>query len=163
TDVGVDVLSFGGTKNGLLGAEAVVFLNGLEPSDIKFVRKQAMQLGSKMRFLAAQCIALLEGDLWRRNAGQANRMARRLAAAVEGIPGLRVSHDVQANVVFATVPGERIEALQAASPFYVWDPSISEVRWMTAWDTTEDDVDRFATSIREILGAPTTDRVGRRA
>ncbi len=154
TDVGVDLLSFGGTKNGLLGGEAVVFLNGLAPDDVKYIRKQGMQLGSKMRFLAAQFLALLETDLWRRNATQANRMASRLAAAVEGIPGLRVTHDVQANVVFATVPQDRIAALQAASAFYVWEPAISEVRWMTSWDTTEEDVDAFAATIREILGAP---------
>jgi threonine aldolase len=151
TDAGVDVVSFGGTKNGLLGAEAVLFLNGLDPADFQYVRKQAMQLASKMRFLAVQFSTLLGTDLWRRNAEHANRMARRLAEQVHGIPGVELTQPVEANGVFARVPARHIPALQAQARFYVWNPATSEVRWMTAWDTTEDDVDRFAAAIREIV------------
>ncbi len=151
TDAGVDVVSFGGTKNGLLGAEAVLFLTGLEPADFKYLRKQGMQLASKMRFLAVQFTALLGTDLWRRNAEHANRMARRLAEAVRGIPGVELAQPVEANGVFVRVPARHIPALQERARFYVWDAATSEVRWMTAWDTTEEDVDRFAAAVREIV------------
>lgn len=151
TDAGVDVVSFGGTKNGLLGAEAVLFLGGFAPPDFQFVRKQAMQLASKMRFLSVQFTALLGTDLWRRNAEHANRMARRLAEGVRGIPGVVLTQPVEANGVFARVPSRHIPALQARANFYVWSQATSEVRWMTAWDTTEDDVDRFVAAAREIV------------
>jgi threonine aldolase len=151
TDAGVDILSFGGTKNGVMGVEAVVFLNGLEPRDFLFIRKQGMQLGSKMRFMAAQIEALLGTDLWHRNAATANRMARRLAEQVREVPGIRITQPVEANGVFAVVPPRHVAALQARAMFYVWNPVTSEVRWMTAWDTTEDDVDRFAQAVREIV------------
>ena len=152
TDVGVDVLSFGGTKNGLLGAEAVLFLNRLPDPDFKYIRKQAMQLSSKMRFLAAQFIALLTDDLWRLNAAHSNAMATRLARAVQGIPRVRVTQPVESNGVFAVIPAECVAPLQERSLFSVWNPETSEVRWMTAFDTTEDDVDRFAAAIREVVG-----------
>lgn len=151
TEAGVDLLSFGGTKNGLMGAEAVVFLQGTGSAEMAFLRKQGMQLASKMRFLAVQFIALLEGDLWRRNATQANRMARRLADGVRGIPGVTLTQPVEANGVFAIVPAGHIPALQAHTHFYVWNAETSEVRWMTAWDTTEDDVERFAAAVREVV------------
>jgi threonine aldolase len=151
TDAGVDILSFGGTKNGVMGVEAVVFLNGLEPRDFLFIRKQGMQLGSKMRFMAAQLEALLGTDLWRRNASNANRMAQRLAEQVRSVPGIRITQSVDANGVFAIVPAQHVPALQEVAMFYVWNPVTSEVRWMTAWDTTEDDVDRFAQAVREIV------------
>jgi threonine aldolase len=148
---GVDLLSFGGTKNGLMAGEAVVFLNGLSPADMPFIRKQAMQLASKMRFLAVQFIALLEGDLWLRNAAHANRMARLLAERVRGVPGITIMRPVESNGVFATVPAVHIPALQARAWFYVWNADTSEVRWMTAWDTTEEDVETFARAIREVV------------
>ena len=151
TAAGVDLVSFGGTKNGAMGAEAILFLNGCDPADFPFIRKQGMQLGSKMRFLSAQFLALLEGDLWRRNAEHANRMARLLAERVERIPGVTITQRVEANGVFATVPAEHIPALQERAFFYVWDPTVAEVRWMTAWDTTEADVERFAAAVREIV------------
>jgi threonine aldolase len=151
TDVGVDLVSFGGTKNGLLGAEAVLFLNGLHPDDFPFLRKQGMQLASKMRFLAAQLVALLGTDLWRRNAGHANRMAQLLAQRVAAVSRIALTQPVEANGVFARVPPEHISALQERAFFYVWNPATSEVRWMTAWDTTEDDVERFAAAVREIV------------
>jgi len=151
TDAGVDVLSFGGTKNGLLAAEAVVLLQGRSADDMPFIRKQGMQLASKMRFIAAQFLAYFEDDLWRRNAEHANQMARRLAEAVKGIPGVVVSRPVEANGVFARMPRERVPALQERASFYVWDAEASEVRWMTAWDTTEQDVDGFVVAIREVM------------
>ncbi len=151
TDAGVDVLSFGGTKNGLLGAEAVVFLHGGGDADMPFQRKQGMQLASKMRFLAAQFIALLGTDLWQESAAHANRMARLLAARVRDVPRITVTQPVEANGVFARVPPEHIPALQARASFLVWNAGTSEVRWMTAWDTTEDDVERFAVAVREIV------------
>jgi threonine aldolase len=151
SDAGVDVLSFGGTKNGLMGAEAVVFLNGLNPEDVPFLRKQGMQLASKMRFLAAQFVALLGGDLWRRNAEHANRMAQLLAARVRDVPGITLTQPVEANGVFARVPSAHIAALQTRAFFYVWNPETSEVRWMTAWDTTEDDVEQFAKAVKEVV------------
>ena len=151
TDAGVDVLSFGGTKNGLLAAEAVVLLQGQSPADMPFIRKQGMQLASKMRFIAAQFLAYFEDELWRRNADHANRMARRLAVGVSDIPGVVVTRPVEANGVFARMPPERIAALQEWALFYVWDAELAEVRWMTAWDTTEEDVDAFIAAIREVM------------
>jgi threonine aldolase len=151
TDAGVDVVSVGGTKNGLLAADAVVFLNGLDPRDMPFIRKQGMQLASKMRFLAAQFIALLGTDLWRRNAEHANRMARLLAERLRGVPGVTITQAVEANGVFARVPPAHIAAMQERAYFLVWNAESSEVRFMTAWDTTEEDVERFAAAVKEIL------------
>lgn len=151
TRAGVDIVSFGGTKNGVMGVEAILFLNGLEPRDFLFIRKQGMQLGSKMRFMAAQLVALLGTDLWKRNASNANRMARRLADQVRQVPGIRITQPVDANGIFAIVPPAHIPALQERAFFYVWNPATSEVRWMTAWDTTEEDVDQFARAVKEIV------------
>jgi threonine aldolase len=147
-DVGVDVLSFGGTKNGLLGAEAVVFLSPGLDGGFSWLRKQSLQLASKMRFLAAQFDALLEGDLWHALAGHANAMAARLAQAVSGIPGVIVTRPVQSNAVFAVLPAAARETLLREWPFYVWDADTGEVRWMCAWDTTAEDVDAFAVAVR---------------
>jgi threonine aldolase len=149
---GADVVSFGGTKNGLLGAEAVVLLNPQLAHDFLYIRKQSMQLASKMRFLAAQFDALLTGELWLRCAGHANAMASRLAAGLDGVPGLTITRPVETNAVFATVPPAVIESLQAEYPFYTWDEAAGEVRWMCSWDTTEDDVDGFAAAVRGALG-----------
>jgi threonine aldolase len=147
TDVGVDALSFGGTKNGLLGGEAALLLRDGVGEGFKFRRKQAMQLASKMRFIAAQFDALLGGDLWLRSAAHANAMAQRLAAAVEDLPGVTITQPVEANAVFARLEPARTERLQRDWPFYVWEEATGEVRWMTAWDTTPDDVDAFAAAI----------------
>jgi threonine aldolase len=153
TDAGVDALSFGGTKIGLMGAEAVVLLRDGEPDGFKYLRKQSMQLASKMRYISAQLDALLAGDLWRRAAEHANAMARRLAAAVEGAPGLRITQPVEANGVFAILPPDVTARLQEDWPFYVWDERTGEVRWMTAWDTAPEDVDGFAAQVRAELSA----------
>ncbi len=148
--VGVDVLSFGATKNGALGAEAVVVLRPELAASMHFVRKQAMQLASKMRFVSAQLVALLSDDLWRRNAANANAMAARLAAAVDGAAGVTVTDRVQANAVFALLDPRATAVLQQEFPFYVWNEATGQVRWMTSWATTEADVDAFAARIREV-------------
>lgn len=152
TDAGVDVLSFGGTKNGLLLGEVVVVLNPDKVRDIKYLRKMSMQLASKMRFVSVQFEALLAGDLWLRNAGHANAMAKRLEAAVRDIPGVTVVRPVQANAVFALLPREVSERLQKRYRFYFWDEHTGEVRWMAAFDTTEQDIDAFAAAIAEEMG-----------
>jgi threonine aldolase len=152
TDVGVDALSFGGTKVGLLGAEAVVLLREELGEGFLYRRKQAMQLASKMRYVAAQLDALLAGDLWLRAAAHANAMAQRLADAVGDLEGLEITQPVQANAVFAILDPAATERLQRDWPFYVWDEHTGEVRWMTAWDTEPEDVDAFAAAIRSELG-----------
>jgi threonine aldolase len=152
SDAGVDVLSFGGTKNGLLGAEAVVFLEPSLADGFEYLRKQSLQLASKMRFLSAQLNALLEDELWLRCATQANAMAALLARRVEGEPGVRITRPVQTNAVFAELPGEAIAPLQRDYDFYLWDEPTSEVRWMCSWDTTEEDVEEFAAAVRGTVG-----------
>jgi threonine aldolase len=151
TEVGVDVLSFGGTKNGMMVGEAIVFFNPALSRAFKYRRKQGMQLASKMRFIAAQFEALLSNDLWRRCAGQANRMAGLLAEALQDVPAIRISRKVESNAVFAQVPPEIIPPLQAVCPFYVWDAQTSEVRWMTSFDTTEDDIHQFVQTMMRML------------
>ena len=152
TDVGVDVLSFGGAKNGLLFGEAIVFLNTRAPEGMKYLRKQGMQLIAKMRFVSAQFEALLNDDLWRRSAGHANDMAQYLAACLAGVPGVTITQPVQSNGVFAIVPAEHLETLRERVFFYVWDDARNEVRWMTSWDTTREDIDAFVATLREVLG-----------
>ncbi len=148
-DAGVDVLSFGGTKSGLLAAEAIVFFGGGVGDRFPFLRKQGMQLASKMRFLAAQFSALLGDDLWRRNAEHANRMASTLAEHVAEIEGVEITQPVESNAVFARIPPAAIKPLQQRHFFYVWDEAAAEVRWMTSWDTTEEDVNAFSIAISE--------------
>jgi threonine aldolase len=150
TDAGVDIVSFGGTKNGLLGAEAVVFLTPALAEGFLYLRKQSLQLASKMRFLAAQLDALLSDELYLRLARHANVMAARLAGAVGEVPGVTITRPVQANAVFATLPAGAAERLREQFAFYVWDERSCEVRWMCAWDTTEEDVDAFASALAEV-------------
>jgi threonine aldolase len=143
-----DVLSFGGTKNGAVGAEAVVVMAEELAADVPFLRKQQGQLVSKMRYLAAQFEALLNGDLWLANARQANAMAQRLADGITGVPGVTLWQPVESNAVFAVLDPAHIARLQQDWHFYVWDDSAHVVRWMTAFDTTEADVDAFVADIR---------------
>ena len=150
-DAGVDVVSFGGTKNGMMYGEAVVFCDPALGANAKFIRKQATQLPSKMRFVAAQFDALLTDDLWIRNAAHANAMAQRLAAATRDIPGVTLAREPEVNSVFVRLPAERIAKLQAESFFWMWDETVDEVRWMTAFDTTEADIDTFAATVRRVL------------
>jgi threonine aldolase len=147
------VLSFGGTKNGLLGAEAVVFANAQLADGFEYLRKQSLQLASKMRFLAAQFEALLSDELWRSLAGHSNRMAARLAALIDDVPGVKITRPVQANAVFAVLPEEAVPRLQEQFDFYVWEEKRSEVRLMCAWDTTAEDIERFAGAVRALVGA----------
>jgi threonine aldolase len=150
-EVGVDLVSFGGTKAGLLGAEAVVFLDPGLAEGFEYLRKQSLQLASKMRFLAAQFEALLTDELWRRCASHANAMARMLADAASELDGVTITRAVQANSVFAMIQPEVTHSLQERFPFYVWDAQDNEVRWMCSWDTTEDDVRRFAEALEDTL------------
>src|SRR5688500_11337167 len=150
-DVGADVLSFGGAKNGMMYGEAVVFFNRRLARDFKYTRKQGMHLPSKMRFISAQFEALLTNDLWRQNAEHANRMAQLLAQELANIPQIKVTQKVEANGVFARVPRRQIPALQKHYFFYVWNEERSEVRFMTSFDTTEADIQNFIRIIRKTI------------
>lgn len=159
-DVGVDVLSFGGTKNGAMIGEAIVVLDPAASAGLTYLRKLDMQLSSKMRFVSAQLIALLEGDLWLRNASHANAMAQRLRAGIEAgmtdgsIRGVEFTQPTQANGVFATVPEGVADRLRESFRFYDWDATRREVRWMCSFDTTEADIDAFLAAIaRETTAA----------
>jgi threonine aldolase len=148
-----DVLSFGGTKNGAMGVEAVIVMQAADAVTAPYLRKQHMQLSSKMRFLGAQFNALLADDLWLANAAHANAMAARLASGLAGIPGVEVVYPVQADAVFARLDPGHIAKLQRDWIFHVWDESASIVRWMTAFDTQESDVDAFLSAIDTTAGA----------
>ncbi|MEE1724757.1 low specificity L-threonine aldolase [Streptomyces albidoflavus] len=150
--VGVDVLSYGGTKNGMLFGEAVIVLDPDTARHMKHLRKLSMQLASKMRFVSVQLEAMLAKDLWLRNARHANAMARRLAEAVETVDGVEIVHPVQANAVFARLPHDVSERLQKRFRFYFWDEQAGEVRWMCSFDTQEADVDAFVAALREEMG-----------
>jgi threonine aldolase len=148
-DLGIDVLSFGATKNGALGAEAVVFFNPELPANFRFYRKQGMQLASKMRFISAQFQALFTNDLWLQNARHANRMAQLLKREISNIRQVKITYNVEANGVFAQIPRKAIAKLQKRYFFYVWNEAQSVVRWMCSWDTTADDVKQFAEFLRQ--------------
>ena len=143
-----DVLTFGGTKNGAMGAEALIVMSGALAGDVPYLRKQQTQLASKMRFVAAQFGALLQDDLWRSNAAHANAMARRLADEAGTVDGVEIVYPVQANAVFARLRPRHIAALQRDWTFHVWNESDSVVRWMSAYDTSAEDVDAFLADIR---------------
>ena len=153
-DAGVDVLSFGGTKNGAMLGEAIVVLDPEASAGLTFLRKLNMQLSSKMRFVSAQLIALLEGDLWLRNASHSNAMAQRLRAGRRGrasptarSAGVAFTQPTQANGVFATLPDGVADRLRESFRFYDWDAAKNEVRWMCSFDTTEADIDAFVAAI----------------
>ncbi len=148
---GVDVLSFGGTKNGLMFGEAIVFANSQLAENVKYIRKQSTQLHSKMRFVSAQFMALLKNDLWLKNALHANKMAQLLQNALVGIEGVEVTQRVESNGVFVKVPKAIIEPLQQEFFFYVWDEHCSEVRWMTSFDTQEEDISAFVEALKRLL------------
>jgi threonine aldolase len=150
-DLGVDVLSFGGTKNGIMGGEAVVFFKPGWSGDFLYLRKQSMQLASKMRFIAAQFEALLTDDLWRRSAEHANRMAGLLEEEISQIPQIKIVWKVQANGVFAQIPRHAIEKIKKHYFFYMWIEEESIVRWMCSFDTTEEDIHKFAKVVREAV------------
>jgi len=150
-DLGADVLSFGGTKNGILGGEAVVFFNRKLSTDFLYLRKQGMQLASKMRFIAVQFEALLTDDLWRRSAQHANHMARLLEAELRRIPQVKIVWKVEANGVFAQIPRHAIQKIKDRYFFYMWIEEESIVRWMCSFDTTEGDVKEFAKAVAEAV------------
>ncbi|HEY0186180.1 MAG TPA: beta-eliminating lyase-related protein [Cellulomonas sp.] len=151
TDVGVDVLSLGGTKNGALFGEAVVTLTPGATDGIEYQRKVDMQLASKMRFVSAQLIALFEGDLWLRSARHANAMAARLGAGAATVPGVRIAQPTEANGVFAALPPGVADRMREVRRFYDWDAAAGVVRWMCAFDTTEQDVDGFVAALRSAV------------
>jgi threonine aldolase len=150
-DAGIDVLSFGGTKNGLMYGEAVIFFDQGLCEDFKYRRKQGMQLASKMRFIAAQFNAYLEKELWKANAAHANRMAESLYQKVKDINGITITQEVQANAVFVIIPPQIADKLQNEYFFYPWDESRNEYRWMTSYDTSEKDIEDFVAKLRELL------------
>ena len=152
-DAGVDALSFGGTKNGLIAGEAVVFFKRVLADDFEFRRMQGMQLASKMRFIAVQFSALLANGLWKRSAEHANKMAQLLASELAGIKGVALTQAVEANEVFVTLPPQIIPKLQEQWPFHVWNEATSEARLITSFDTVESDVTDFAALVREAIGS----------
>ena len=147
TDTGVDILSFGGTKNGMMFGEAVVILNSALSENFKYIRKQGMQLASKMRYISAQFLEYFKDDLWLDNARHSNQMAQLLRREVQAI-GITVTQKVEANEVFAILPKQAIEALQQEIFFYVWDSFRNEIRWVCSWDTTQEDVELLKNLIK---------------
>lgn len=148
-EVGIDVLSFGGTKNGMMFGEAVIFFNTAVSKEAKYIRKQLMQLHSKSRFIAAQFSAVLKNGLWLKAAAHANAMAQKLAAEAAQIPSITITQKVEGNEVFAIIPRESIERLQEECFFYVWDEDAAEVRWVCSFDTTENDIIEFVNLLRK--------------
>lgn len=150
-DTGLDALSLGGTKNGLLGAEAVIFFRPELAQGFEYIRKQGMQLASKMRFLAVQMEALLKDDLWLSNAGHANHMARLLKSELDGIPGLEVTRPVQTNMIYCIIPPRAVEVIRRSYLFYIFDENRSEARLVTNYDTTSEDIEGFAETARKAM------------
>jgi len=150
-DCGVDVLSFGGTKNGMMMGEAVLFFNPKLATQTKYIRKQSMQLYSKMRFVGAQFLAYFENDLWKETAAHSNKMAKLLESKVANIPEIKITQPVEANGIFAEIPPALIEPLRNEFFFYMWNEQTSEVRWMCSFDTTEEEIYGFADLIKKLL------------
>jgi len=151
TDAGVDILSFGGTKNGMMYGEAVCFLKKGLSVDFKYIRKQGMQLASKMRYISAQYIAYFRNDLWKNNASHANSMALLLAEKIKGVDRIRITQPVGSNGVFAIIPKETAEKVSKSYFFYPWNELTSEYRLMTSWDTTEEDIDNLVALLKKEL------------
>jgi threonine aldolase len=148
TDAGVDILSFGGTKNGMMYGEAVCFLKPDVAKGFKYLRKQGMQLASKMRFIAAQYIAYLNNDLWKECAGHANIMARELERRLRSIEEITITQKVESNGIFVIIPLEVAESIRKEYFFYPWNEQLSEYRLMTSWDTTLDDIEHFTERLK---------------
>lgn len=151
TDTGVDILSFGGTKNGLMYGEAIVFLKDGIDKKFKYFRKQGMQLASKMRYISTQFTTYFENELYLQNASHANKMAKLLANELQSVKGIQITQNVQANAVFAIIPKETIPLLLKEFFFYIWNEHTNEVRWMTSWDTTESDIIDFVKLIKSVI------------
>jgi threonine aldolase len=150
-DLGIDILSFGGTKNGMMFGEAVVFFNPELAHQFKYIRKQGMQLNSKMRYVSAQFEAYLTNGIWKNNARHANEMAALLKRGIDEIPAIQITQRVETNGIFAIIPGDCIQDLQKEFFFYVWNEAASEVRWMTSFDTQIADIEAFVTLLKEKL------------
>jgi threonine aldolase len=150
-DVGIDVLSFDGTKNGLLFGSTVIFFKSNLANDFMYIQKQGMHFPSDVRFIATQFNTMISNNLWYRNADNANRMAKLLESKVQDIPQINITQKVESNGIWATVPKKYIPVLQAEYPFYVWNEQANEVCWMTSFNTTEEDVEKFADFIRRAV------------
>ncbi len=150
-DCGIDVLSFGGNKNGMMFGEALLFFNNNLAENFKYIRKQAMQLHSKMRFISAQFDTFLNSGLWNENASHSNKMAQLLLRQISDMPGIEVTQKVETNAIFVKLPKEIIPKLQEEYFFYIWDEEKGEVRWMTSFDTTEEDIESFISMIKKYL------------
>jgi threonine aldolase len=151
TDAGVDILSFGGTKNGMMFGEAICFLRPGLAADFKYIRKQGMQLASKMRFISAQYIAYLRNDLWKICAEHSNRMARLMANSLQQLDGVKITQKVESNGIFVIIPEKIAKRIQEHYFFYPWNEKTSEYRLMTSWDTTEDDIEGFILLLKKEL------------
>lgn len=150
TELGIDVLSFGGTKNGLMMGEIVIFMNNKLAADFKYIRKQAAQLPSKTRFIAAQFVAFFENNLWQTIASNSLEKAQELYQKSQGIPGVLITQKPQSNAVFAKIPSTWVKELRQVSFFYVWDENTFECRWMTSWDTESKEIDLFTQKLKEL-------------
>jgi len=150
-DAGVDILSFGGTKNGMMIGEAIIFFDKKLSQNFKYIHKQGMHLLSKMRFISSQFLAYFSDDLWLKNAEHANKMAKLLEGEIEKIPNLKITQKVEANAVFVTIPKKYIPIIQKKSFFYIWNEAASEVRFMTSFDTGEEDVYSFVKIIKDTI------------
>jgi len=150
-DCGVDIMSFGGTKNGIMFGEAVLIFNEDLKANAPYFHKQTTQLFSKNRFIAVQFIALLSNNLWYRLADRANKMAALLAAKVSVLPGVQITQCVDANALFVIIPEKTIQPLRDLYPFYEWDAQTHEQRWMCSFDTTEDDIEQFVNTLKSLL------------
>jgi len=153
TELGIDVLSFGGTKNGMMMGEAVIFLNPTLAQATIYQRKQNAQLASKMRFISAQFSAFLKDDLWLNMATHANSMAKILEKSLLKYNQIKITQPVEVNAVFAIFPPEIIPLLQQEFPFYVWNEFTNEVRLMCSWDTTQQDIDAFLLKVEQLINA----------
>jgi threonine aldolase len=151
TDTGVDILSFGGTKNGMMYGEAICFLKPGISNDFRYIRKQGMQLASKMRYISAQYTAYFKDDLWRKLAAHSNSMALLLAERIKHIEGIHITQPVQSNGVFVIMPKDVAEMVSKEYFFYPWNEQTSEYRLMTSWDTTEEDIDNFTIILKKYL------------
>lgn len=150
-DAGVDILSFGGTKNGMMMGEAVITFRPELAEYMPYIRKQSAQLASKLRYISAQFVPYLENDLWLKNARHANACARRLADVLEEFPEVHITQKVESNQIFFTLPSEPLKKLQEKYFFYMWNEAINEARFVTSWDTTEEDITGLEAFLREIL------------
>ncbi len=151
TEIGIDILSFGGTKNGMMFGEAIIFFNKALSKNTKFFRKQAMQLASKMRFISVQFSEILKNNLWKKNAEHANRAAKKLSKILETIPEVKIIYPVETNAIFVKIDKKIIAPLMKESFFYIWDEEKSIVRWMTCFDTRDKDIEKFCNTIKKVI------------